>query len=170
MGKPLLAAAILLCTAVPAAAMDDNTRPWRVVILDSSDPSEPAAQAFGRISREALTRQTSRPIEFYPEFLDSLRFQGALYEAELVAFLTKKYQAKPPDLVVTIYPQALQFMVQHRTDLWPGVPGVFVGVPTTCRWRARHRRDSPGFSPLSTSLAPLNSRCACSRKRGGSSW
>jgi len=129
LGKVVASCALLVGLAVPATAVDDHTRPWRVVILDSSDPSEPAAQAFSRVSRDALTRLTSRPIDFYPEFLDSLRFQGTLYESELVAFLTKKYQGNPPDLIVMIYPQALQFMAQHRTELWPGTPGVFVGVP-----------------------------------------
>ena len=116
-------------------------------MLDASDPSEPAAQAFGRVARESLKRQTPRPIEFYPEFLDSLRFQDALYEAELVAFLTQKYKARPPDLVVTIYPQALQFMAQHRGELWPGTPGVFVGVPDDLPLA---RTPPPGFTGVLT--------------------
>jgi signal transduction histidine kinase len=148
LGKVLVLGALLAgFAAAPAAAGDDNTRPWRVVILDSSDPSEPAAQAFGRVSRDALTRQTSHPIDFYPEYLDSLRFQGDLYESELVAFFTKKYQGKPPDLVVTIYPQALQFMAQHRAELWPGTPGVFVGVPDDLPLA---RMPPPGFTGVLT--------------------
>ena len=145
--KALGASALLVWLSTPAVAREANTRPWRVVILDSSDPSEPAAQAFGRVSREVLTRQTSRSIEFYPEFLDSLRFQGALYESELVAFLRKKYEAKPPDLVVTIYPQALQFMVEHRAELWPDTPGVFLGVPDDL---PQARTPLPGFTGILT--------------------
>jgi signal transduction histidine kinase len=147
LGKALVAGAVLVCFATPARARDSQATPWRVVILDSSDPSEPAAQAFARVSRNALTSQTSRPIEFYPEFLDSLRFQGALYEAELVAFLTKKYKAKPPDLIVTIYPQALQFVAQHRAELWPDTPAVFVGVPDDL---PQARTPPPGFTGVLT--------------------
>jgi signal transduction histidine kinase len=128
-------------------ASEGNTRPWRVVIQDSSDPYEPAAQAFGRVSRETLRRQTSRSIDFYPEFLDSLRMQGALYESELVAFLRKKYETRPPDLVVTIYPQALQFIVEHRAALWPGTPGVFLGVPDDLPLA---RTPPPGFTGVRT--------------------
>lgn len=112
-----------------AADGADTKTPWRVMILDSADPSEPVAQSFGRAIREALTAQVSSPIDFYSEFLDSLRFRGSSYESEFVAFLTQKYRERRPDLVVTIFPEALEFLARHRADLWPQSPAVFVGVP-----------------------------------------
>jgi hypothetical protein len=147
LGKVLAACALLVSLAPAAWAGDGEARSWRVVILDSSDPSQPAAQTFSRVSREALTRRTSRRIEFYPEFLDALRFQGAVYDAEIVGFLTKKYQAAPPDLIVTIYPQALQFLAQHRTELWPDTPVVFVAVPDDLPLA---RTPPPGFTGVLT--------------------
>lgn len=148
LGQAVASVALLLLLAVPTAA-HGQARPWRVVILDASDPSEPAAQAFGRVSRETLTKLTSHPIDFYTEFLDSLRFQGASYESELVAFLTRKYEHKPPDLVVTIYPQALQFVAEHRAELWPETPGVFVGVPDDLPMA---RTPPPGFTGVLTKV------------------
>jgi len=120
--------ALLTCLPVSVEGAPGGS-PWRVVILDSSDPSEPVAQAFGRAVRDALTRKASHPISFYSEFLDALRFRGASYEAELIAFLQQKYQGRPPNLVVTVYPEALQFVERHRARLWPDTPIVFVGVP-----------------------------------------
>lgn len=149
LGKALIAALLLGSWAAGAQASETPDRPWRVVVLDASDPSEPAAQAFARVSREALTRQTSHAIEFYPEFLDTLRFQGALYETELVAFLTKKYEATPPDLLVTIYPQAMAFVAQHRATLWPDTPAVFVGIPDDL---PQARTPPPGFTGVLTQV------------------
>jgi ABC-type uncharacterized transport system substrate-binding protein len=129
LGQRLAAITVLVCLSAPAVAAAQGDRPWRVMILDATDPLEPVAQSFGKAVREALTTQTSRPIDFYNEFLDFLRFQGSSYNSELVAFLSKKYQGRRPDLVVTVFPEALQFVTRHRADLWPNTPVVFVGVP-----------------------------------------
>ena len=122
---------ITVLTGMPVLAGDraQANSPWRVVILDSSDPSEPVAHAFGRAIRDALTQQSPREVDIYSEFLDALRFRGAAHEAELVAFLRQKYQGRHPNLVVTVYPEAMQFLERHRASLWPQTPMVFVGVP-----------------------------------------
>ncbi len=128
MGQTLTVVALL--ASVPAVATAGQGDPaWRVVILDSSDPAEPVAQTFGAAIRQAFTARTSRKIDFHSEFMDAMRFHGASYESELVAFLRRKYEGQPPDLVVTVYPDALQFFTRHRERLWPGTPAVFVGVP-----------------------------------------
>ena len=128
-GYPLAAVALFVCVSRPACANDDVGTPWRVLILDSSDASEPVAQSFGRAIRQVLTTRASRPIDFYTEFMDSLRFPGSSYESEFVAFLTQKYKGRQPDIVVTVYPEALAFFGRHRDDLWAHTPAVFVGIP-----------------------------------------
>ena len=90
-----------------------------------------SAQAFARY----INRPGPRPIEFYSEFLDALRFSGPSYESEFVAFINEKYRGRRPDLVVTVFPEALQFVERHRADLWPDTPVVFVGIPDD--WPAR---------------------------------
>lgn len=161
-GKGLLALLLLALGSVPVEARQ-AVASLRVVIIDSSDPSEPVAQRFGRAVREALATGRARQLEVYSEFLDALRLGGAPYEAEFVALLRKKYDSRPPDLLVTVFPQALQFVESHRHELWTNVPTVFVGIPDDVpRWQAptatvtgvRSHVDVSGTLALAVRLQP----------------
>lgn len=124
----MVAAIFVGCLSAGSAGSQEPAAPWRVLILDSTDPSEPLAQSFGGAIREGLTARASRRIDFYSEFLDSLRFRGSSYESELVAFLKSKYEGRRPDIVITVFPDALHFLERHRRELWPEAPAVFLGV------------------------------------------
>jgi signal transduction histidine kinase len=143
LGQFIAAIILLVCSAAPAAGVDESKSSWNVMILDSTDPSAPGAQSVHQAIRQVLTTQASHPIDFYSEFLDSVRFQGPSYESEFVAFLTQKYRGHKPDLVVTVLPGALEFLGRHRTDLWPDTPAVFFGVPDDL---ASARTTAPGVT------------------------
>jgi hypothetical protein len=66
--------------------------------------------------------------EVYTEFLDSVRFSAPDYQNDPAKGLDKKYQAIPPDLVVTVGPAALRFVVDHRDQIASEVPIVFGDV------------------------------------------
>jgi signal transduction histidine kinase len=170
LGLFALALTLTLASVVvqPADAGTPSPR-WRVLMLDSSDPSEPVAQSFWRNIREALTARSAEPIEFYGEFLDSLRFQGSGYEDELIAFLQRKYAERPPDLIVAIYPDALLFLERHRTALWADKPALFIGVPDNLEAASRPgpgitgvltRVDIEGTLALALQLHPQTRRIA----------
>lgn len=153
----------------PPAAARPVPGPLRVVIVDSSDPSEPVAQGFGRAIREALATDRSTKLEVFSEFLDTLRFDGASYEAEFVALLRHKYETRPPDLLVTVFPEALQFVERHRGELWHDTPTVFVGIPDNFpEWRTptdlvtgvRTHVDVAGTLALAVRLQPQARRVA----------
>lgn len=145
----MLAALVLaiLASVAPATAAQEKDAPWRVLILDSTDASELVPQYFGQGVREVLARQATRPIEFYTEFLDALRFQGTFHEQEFAAFLARKYENRRPDIIVSVLPEAFAFVEEHRAALWRDIPVVFVGVPDDL---PRARAPGPGITGILT--------------------
>lgn len=130
LGQGLILLWLVVCVpAVYAQSDAQSDAPWRVLILDSTDSSEPVAQSFAQAVRDALTAQAARPVDFYTEFQDSLRFQQSDYEAEFVAFLARKYRQRPPNIIITVFPGGHSFLARHRDRLWPDTPAIFIGVP-----------------------------------------
>ena len=50
-------------------------------------------------------------IELFSEYMDSSRFQGLEYMGTPGRFLDDEYSAEKPDLVITVYPSALSFVL-----------------------------------------------------------
>ncbi len=77
---------------------------------------------------------TSRLQRAYPErtpsieYLDAKRFSGPEYFAAVQQYLSAKYRHSLPDLVITLDNAALDFLIDARKELFPGVPVVFAGV------------------------------------------
>ena len=78
---------------------------------------------------EGLSQHLGPPatpkLELYTEFLDSGRFSGADYVDRLADTLAAKYGALPPHIVVTVGPDALRFMLDHRNRIAPTATLVF---------------------------------------------
>ena len=79
-----------------------------MLILNGLDPYLPAYLETDSAMRANLANETARRIVLYSEPLD-YRFTVEPWEAELVAWLTKKYSARHIDVVVTVTKPALDF-------------------------------------------------------------
>ena len=101
---------------------EDTEASWRVVILHSSDVALPASVLLEQTARKTLLAGTTRRIEFYTESLDGLRLPNSEYESTFVEFLRKKYKDRKPDIIVAVVPLALDFVQQHRLELWSEIP------------------------------------------------
>ncbi len=67
-------------------------------------------------------------INFYVEALEAWRFDDKTYEDARAETLRSSYAGKKLDLVMALTYPSLQFAVNHRDELFPGVPIVFGGV------------------------------------------
>jgi two-component system, LuxR family, sensor kinase FixL len=76
---------------------------------------------------EAALR-ADKQIDMFSEFLDFARFPEAAQREELATHLRSRYSGRKFDLVVTVPGSALNFALDHRQDLFPGVPVVFCSV------------------------------------------
>ena len=76
---------------------------------------------------EAALR-TDKQIDMFSEFLDFARFPEPTQREELANHLRSRYSGRKFDLIVTVPGSALNFALDHRQDLFPGVPIVFCSV------------------------------------------
>ncbi len=116
---PGLAACCLLLASVAGAAETPH-----VLVLYSNNRLLPANIEGERGLRETLASS----VELSAEFLDYPRFEGEPYESSLTAFLGQKYARRPPAVIVAGGSDALGFLLEHRAQLFPGVPVVHMAV------------------------------------------
>ncbi len=164
----LLAASLLLTWVAAFATLAGAAdRPWRIMILNGTDPYLPAFIAIDRATRVELAAPGSHPAEIYAETLDMMRFPGAAFEADMVALLRRKYAEQPIDAVIAVTPVALDFAERHREVLWPGAYVVFHSVeddalrgrklsPSTTGVPSRF--DIAGTAELALRLRPSSAR------------
>ncbi|QQS53558.1 MAG: histidine kinase [Candidatus Competibacteraceae bacterium] len=96
----------------------------RVLVLYSNHRLLPANLEFEAGLRETLASST----ELSAEFLDYPRFDGESYIRALTTFLREKYALRPPTVLVAGGGEALDFLLRHRAELFPGSPVVHAAV------------------------------------------
>ena len=121
-------ALLLLGSIALGVGSEASTHQRRVIILTGTEVMLPVSQIEDAVIRQMLSKADLGPIEFYSEGMDSYRFHSEDFEAQLVAFLERKYAETKPDLVFALEDTALGFLVRNRQRLWPDAPVVFTNV------------------------------------------
>jgi hypothetical protein len=116
----------MICVASLVAA--DEQRPRSVLIVEHSDPALPYFLQLNASLRSTLKAASPTPISVYAESLDFARFSGPRYEENLRAFIRSKYRDTPIGTLVAVGQGSLEFVLQERESLWPGVPIIFTTV------------------------------------------
>lgn len=124
----LLLLVSVLATLVPIPASHAQSRRRSILVLHSYHRGLSWTDGVTEGLEEVLN-PTERNLEMYYEYMDTKRFSPSeeLYE-ELYTLYDEKYANVPLDLIVVVDNNALQFMLQYHTDLFPTVPVVFCGI------------------------------------------
>ena len=101
---------------------DIPASPKRVLIVYSFDNEQGLYSGFDRVLRSQLRMRARGRVEFYTEYLDTIRFPSAAHAEDLVKLLTLKYAQQKPDLIIPVSYGALQFLVGRGKDLFRGAP------------------------------------------------
>ncbi|HEX3058578.1 MAG TPA: histidine kinase dimerization/phospho-acceptor domain-containing protein, partial [Usitatibacter sp.] len=164
-GQLALATLMLACAGPAAAggipaAQGGPGAAWRVVLMRGWDSLYPINLTREKALRETIADGAPRPVEFFPEEIDPLRFPGAI-EADIVALLQRKYADTPIDLVIASGADSLEFAARHRDSIWPNAAIVFNGVFDGSPWRRPPRTagvtmalDIEGTVALGRALVP----------------
>jgi two-component system, LuxR family, sensor kinase FixL len=99
-----------------------------VLVLYGERGDLPAIEAVEDNFRQVFHASTSPRIELFSEYLDFARFPDQQYGRSLVHYLQDRYVGRRIDLVVPVAGSALEFVLGHREELFPGVPVVFCAV------------------------------------------
>ena len=67
-------------------------------------------------------------VQFFLEYLDHPTFNGEVFAEQTAKYLAEKYAPQPPKLIVVVGYIALQFVLKYRSELFPAVPILHLGV------------------------------------------
>jgi signal transduction histidine kinase len=113
-----LLALVWVCPGV--SAQPRSVRTALAVHYSSEDyPSNPVVDAA---IRQVLHSRDEAPVDYFAEYLESDRFPDEEATLAFRDYLKRKYQGRRIDVVLAITDPALQFVLQYRDQLFPGVP------------------------------------------------
>lgn len=119
------AGVLLSCAYLPArCSAQDLSSPQRVLILYSFDNDQGVYSGFDRVLRSQLRMRVKGRLEFYTEYLDSIRFPAETHADEMVRLLKLKYAQKKPDLIIPVSYSALDFVTRKGAGIFPATPMV----------------------------------------------
>jgi PAS domain-containing protein len=119
---------ILFLAAVSFAHAADAGHAKRVLVVSTGSRFSPGFQLIEQSALDRLRQLSSRPIEFYPESLDIIRFPSESYHRIFRGYLFEKYNDYPPDLIILFYVGKLTLGQELLGELFPAVPVVAAGL------------------------------------------
>ena len=125
-----LAFVALLLAMVPVSA-GAQAPAKRVLVVYSHEREMAMYVGFDRALRASLESGGARPIEFYTEYLDLMRFAEPLQRQKAVDYFRVKYSGPRIDLIVTVGSLAYDFILEHGEATFPDIPVVFASVNAT---------------------------------------
>src|SRR5262245_39866042 len=121
-----LSAFLLLCPCTGAVAAADVRTV--VVLYSEQADGRPSNELTDQSIRTAFAAGSPERIQTRNEYLELSRFQGAEGRKALAEFLPKKYAGEKIDLVMAVLAPSLEFALEYRDQIFPGVPIVFMSV------------------------------------------
>ena len=120
------AAVVSMAWARPAAAQ----RPIkRVLTIHAGAEAFPGNTRFDEVITKVLYSHPTIEVDYYAEFLEYEEF-GVAADTSLRDYIRMKFRDRPLDALIADGAPAVQFALQHRAELFPDVPIVFVSATT----------------------------------------
>jgi len=129
----LLAFITLFCIAWLNAGVGrpgEAVRPAKktVLVLYGNPLTIPANRMIEEGLTAALSSAWAWDLEVFSEYLDLTLFPAARYGDDIAVYLRARYETRKPDVLITVSNTTLKFVLDHRNELFPGVPIVFTAV------------------------------------------
>jgi PAS domain S-box-containing protein len=106
------------------ARAQDNKPTRRILILNEVGPSYPIINIVDNAIRTGLDKSPYK-LELYYEHMEVLLFPDPADQKRFRDFYVRKYRNRLPDLIITVGPAPLRFMLEEHRKAFPGVPVVF---------------------------------------------
>ncbi len=119
-------AAILFFSQVFLAHADKSVR--RVLIFnDFNSISSPGIAIIDKAIATGLANSTYQ-VELYNETLESTLFSDDATQHRFHDWYIRKYLDRKPDLIITVGPASLKFMIESHESSFPNIPIIFCGT------------------------------------------
>jgi PAS domain S-box-containing protein len=111
----------------PSAQAQENAK--NVLIVYGAAPNTEHGSLD--LVESAVRAHVPELVNFQVVHLDHQRLENELYRKSLAETLRNGYSEVKPDLLIVAFVQALQFVIENRDKMFPGVPIVFMAVSTS---------------------------------------
>lgn len=128
------------CACLPAVAPAEPPVPRTVVGVYWSAENFPSNQVSDASIREVFQSRPDLAIDYFSEYLESDLFPDGDATLAFRDYLLRKFRGRRIDLVVAESSVSLRFVLEHRAELFPGIPIVYYGADGT-ELRALTPRD-----------------------------
>jgi signal transduction histidine kinase/ActR/RegA family two-component response regulator len=125
----LLIFVVILRSPPPAniQAQENENKPHKVLVLHAYNIGFTWTD-FIQEGIQSVFDETELDVELYVEYMDSKRYDPELVFPRLIDLYQTKYKDTEFDVIITSDDNAFNFILDHRDQLFPGVPVVFNGV------------------------------------------
>ena len=94
----------------------------RVLVLYSEAKDLPAHEITERGIHAGFRSNERFDVQLCTEYLEASRFGGPSHARVMVDYLGRKYSGREIDAIIAVYPYAVDFLLNERLSLFPGVP------------------------------------------------
>ena len=122
----------------------------RVLVIYETGLSSPGVNLADQQIRSVLDSSEFQ-IELYREYLETTLFPDPTTQKEFEDWYIHKYRDRKPDVVITIGPSALNFMVSSHEKSFRGIPVIFGGLTSV---RVEDFKIGPDFTGVDDQAAP----------------
>ena len=116
---------VLLCLLIRPANAGEPPPVKNILILHNWVTLPPSWS----LMESTVRARVSGPINFYTSSVENPQFDEESYRRSLAETLRRGYAGVKLDLVVAASYPVLQFVMQYRDEMFPGVPVIFTDVP-----------------------------------------
>lgn len=128
-GARIVLALIVWCAPVAGAtASAQEHAPRTVLTIHQGAETFPANPLIDAGIEGALNAQPDIPIDYFSEYLESDLFPDEAASYAFEDYLRRKYQGRRIDVVIATTDAGLQFVLEHRAELFSDAPIVFSGL------------------------------------------
>lgn len=124
-GKAPCVAVLVWSIAASAVEAEAANRAAEVLVLHATSRDGVLAVTADREIPKVLAAALDRPLDYYPEYLDTARFQDSQYQNSFLKFVALKYRHHRFDLVLSLGSTPLTFAERIRHELSPDAPLAF---------------------------------------------
>ncbi|QNI31136.1 PAS domain S-box protein [Alloacidobacterium dinghuense] len=121
----IAAVAAFLLLQPPSAGAAKEVR--RVLILNVFGPLSSPGVALIDQAIVAGLEKAPYQIELYHEEMESALFPDEASQRDFREWFIRRYSDRKPDVIITVGPSPLNFMVESHEEAFPGIPIIFCG-------------------------------------------
>ena len=115
---------ILFCLMKFGNVGEAQITPHRILILYEVGTEYPGVNLIEQGLRAAFDTPHDK-LEIYREYMETVLFPDLTEQERFREFYIRKYRHRKPDVIITVGPSPLKFMVETHQRAFPGIPIVF---------------------------------------------